>query len=177
MFKKLTIIIIFALTYIGGMLVAQTKVIPDSLVLLVFVLVSVILIEFGGEIEEEEVVVDEPPIELTVSMLVDDLLVKKGVEQSELGIKIDPDIIKFVDTPEERKKKALDVDLEIGMNIEEFLLELENDPELIEQLGAIDNIDALPEIEEFPFTDSEADVIVIPDDEVDGLIELIEKEV
>lgn len=141
---------------------------------------------------EKEINVYEPPIEVAANKLVEDLFEEKGVAQVDIGIDTsseddevaeleEDDIIGIIeignyphtDIIETEvieidynllKEKAINTDLDI--DLEKIMLEVEDDPELIEQLKAIDNIG----------NGVDHDYSIIDEEIVDS-IELIEKEV
>jgi len=202
-FRKLIIIITFTSIFIEGLLVAHAQnlnmIIPISMLLLMLVLAYITLTGVFIYLTEKEVVevveeinVYEPPIEVVVDRLVEDLFEEKGVAQVDIGMDTSSEDIEIVEPEEDDiigvieigsyphtgvietgvveidnsllKEEVIDTDLDI--DLEKLILEVEDDPELIEQLRAIDNIGKAPEIEDFNI-----------DDELDDLTELIEKEV
>lgn len=169
-------------------------VIPISMLLLMSVLAYIILTGMVIYLTEKEVVVVEkeinvyePPIEVAANKLVEDLFEEKGVAQVDIGIDTSSEDVEIAEIEEDDiigiieigahphtdiieidygllKEKAINIDLDI--DLEKIMLEVEDDPELIEQLKAIDNIG----------NGVDHDYSIIDEEIVDS-IELIEKEV
>lgn len=148
---------------------------------------EVVVMEVEKEIVGKEINVYEPPIEVAANKLVGDLFEEKGVAQVDIGIDTssendevaeleEDDIIGIIEIGDHPhgdiieidydllKEKAINTDLDI--DLEKIMLEVEDDPELIEQLKAIDNIG----------NGFDYDYSIIDEEIVDS-IELTEKEV
>ncbi len=194
MFRKFIIIIVCISVYIESMLIAQAQ-IPGSLLALIFVFGCIILagtvvyfkedkVEAEADVEaeveaEEESIVHEPSMDARVDDLFEDLVVETGVEESDLGLDVSPedDIIAVIEIDPDTSKEVIEVDndllkekainTDIDIDVDKLLLEMEDDPELIEQLKAIDNLGKEAVIEDSLFTE----------DKIEDSIELIEKEV